>query len=110
MHHYETGQRTPRADMLHRIGHALGVDPLTLLNPHTRLTLAILRARHGLLQADVAAHLTCGRAYYARIETGQANPNPTDRHRLATLLHVEVNHIDQAITDATTVAAALAAP
>lgn len=110
VHHYETGQRTPRVDMLHRLGRALGVDPLTLLNPRTRLTLAILRARHGLHQADVAAHLTCGRAYYARIETGQANPNPTDRHRLATLLMVAVDDIDQAITDPTTVAAALAAP
>lgn len=96
IHYYETGQRIPRADMLHRLGTTLDVDPLALLDPRTPVTLAALRARRGLRQADVAEHLTCGRAYYGRIEAGKAPVNADDRERLATLLKVRPADVDRA--------------
>jgi transcriptional regulator with XRE-family HTH domain len=103
VHYYETGQRVPRPHMLHRLGTALNVDPLALLDPHTPATLAVLRARHGLRQADVAEHLTCGRAYYGRIEAGKAPLNANDRKRLATLLDISPTEVDRATsTDVTT--------
>jgi transcriptional regulator with XRE-family HTH domain len=96
VHYYETGQRVPRPDMLHRLGTALGVDPLALLDPRTPVTLAVLRARRGLRQADVAEHLTCGRAYYSRIEAGTAPLNSEDRERLAALLNINPADVDRA--------------
>jgi transcriptional regulator with XRE-family HTH domain len=96
VHYYETGQRVPRPDMLHRLGTALGIDPLMLLDPHTPATLAVLRARYGLRQTDVAEHLTCGRAYYSRIEAGTAPLTAEDRQRLATLLNISPADLDRA--------------
>jgi transcriptional regulator with XRE-family HTH domain len=96
VHYYETGQRVPRPHMLHRLGTALGTDPLVLLDPHTPATLAVLRARYGLRQADVAEHLSCGRAYYARIEAGTAPLTAQNRQRLATLLNITPTDLDQA--------------
>jgi transcriptional regulator with XRE-family HTH domain len=105
VHYYETGQRVPRPHMLHRLGTALDVDPLALLDPRTPATLAVLRARRGLRQADVAEHISCGRAYYSRIEAGKAPLNANDRKRLATLLNISPTDVDQATsTDVTTVA------
>lgn len=102
VHYYETGQRVPRADMLYRLGTALGFNPLALLDPRTRVTLAVLRARHGLRQADVASHLSCGRAYYARIETGKAKISTDDRERLAALLGISPTQVDRAASGTTT--------
>jgi ribosome-binding protein aMBF1 (putative translation factor) len=72
------------------------------------LRLAVHRARHGLLQADIAAHLSCGRAYYGRIEAGRSKISSDDRKRLATILKINTEQIDQAIADPTTVESALA--
>ena len=96
IHYYETGQRIPRPDMLHRLATALDLDPLELLHPRTPATLAVLRARHGLRQADVAEHLTCGRAYYSRIEAGTAPLNADHRQRLARLLRISPTDVEQA--------------
>jgi transcriptional regulator with XRE-family HTH domain len=108
VHYYETGKRVPRADMLHQLAQALDINPLTLLDPRTPLTLAVHRARHGLLQADIAAHLSCGRAYYGRIEAGRAKISSDDRERLATILKINTEQVDQAIAGPTTVESALA--
>jgi transcriptional regulator with XRE-family HTH domain len=110
VHYYETGQRVPRADMLHQLGQALEINPLTLLDPRTPLTLAVHRARHGLLQADIAAHLSCGRAYYGRIEAGKAKISSDDLQRLAAILKITTEQIDHAMADPTTVESTLASP
>jgi transcriptional regulator with XRE-family HTH domain len=111
VHYYETGQRVPRPDMLHRLATALGIDPLMLLDPSTPATLAVLRARYGLRQADVAEHLSCGRAYYARIEAGTAPLTVEDRQRLATLLNIRPADLDRATsTHPATVESALQQP
>jgi transcriptional regulator with XRE-family HTH domain len=97
--------------MLHRLGTALNVDPLALLDPRTPATLAVLRARRGLRQADVAEHLTFGRAYYSRIEAGNAPLNANDRKRLATLLDISPTDVDRATsTHAATVESLLRRP
>jgi transcriptional regulator with XRE-family HTH domain len=96
VHYYETGQRIPRPDMLHRLAAALDLDPLELLDPRTPATLAVLRARRGLRQADIAEHLTCGRAYYSRIEAGNAPLTANVRERLAALLNVSPADVDRA--------------
>jgi transcriptional regulator with XRE-family HTH domain len=108
VHYYETGKRIPRADMLHQLAQALDINPLTLLNPYTPLTLAVLRARHGLLQADIAAHLSCGRAYYGRIEAGKAKISSDDRERLATILKINTEQVDRAVAGPATVGSTLA--
>jgi transcriptional regulator with XRE-family HTH domain len=110
VHYYETGKRVPRADMLHQLGQALDINPLTLLDPRTPLTLAVHRARHGLLQADIAAHLSCGRAYYGRIEAGKAKISSDDLQRLAAILKISTEEVDHAMADPTTVESTLASP
>jgi transcriptional regulator with XRE-family HTH domain len=111
VHYYETGQRIPRPDMLHRLATALDLDPLALLDPRTPATLAVLRARRGLRQADVAEHLTCGRAYYGRIEAGTAPLTAGDRERLATLLGISPTDVDQAASvDAVSIESLLSHP
>ena len=96
INYYEAGKRTPRADMLYRVATALGVDPLDLLDPCTPLTLATLRARRGLLQEDVARQLNCSRAYYARMEWGNAEISITVHQRLAELLAVNTGALHKA--------------
>lgn len=90
--HYENGTHTPRAQALQRLALALEVDVFDLLVEGTSRDLATLRARLGLTQAAVAAHLhTVGRPYYSRVEQGTAALRDLDdQQRLAELLEIDV--------------------
>lgn len=103
INYYEAGKRSLRVDMLHLLGRALGMSPLELLEPGTPATLATLRAQHGLRRADVADHLNCSRAYYARVEAGTAAIHPDDRQRLAALFKISTDELKQVIGGAITV-------
>ncbi len=86
---YEQGTHTPRAVLLRRLADSVGVDAFELFKPGTPRTLVTLRTRLGLNQADVAAKLSFGRAYYSRVEQGSAALHDEhDRRRLAELLQV----------------------
>jgi transcriptional regulator with XRE-family HTH domain len=89
---YEGGMHVPRAQTLRRLALALGVDVFDLLAEGTARDLATLRARLGLTQADVAAHLhTVNRPYYSRVEQGTAPlHDPADQQRLAALLEIDM--------------------
>jgi transcriptional regulator with XRE-family HTH domain len=101
---YEAGQVTPRADMVHQIAQALGVDVFDLLDPDTPYTLPILRARHGLTQDDVVTRgLGVGRAYYSRAERGAATLSDEQRGRLAEILQVSAAGLAAAIDGGQTV-------
>lgn len=87
---YEQGTHTPRTPMLRRLAAALGVPVRDLLAADAPRTLATLRAQLGLTQAEVATHLSVGRAYYSRVEQGTAPlRDPADQATLATVLHVD---------------------
>jgi transcriptional regulator with XRE-family HTH domain len=89
---YEQGTHVPRAALLRRLADALGVDAFALFRPNTPRTLVTLRTRLGLTQADVAAVLSVGRAYYSRIEQGIASlTDPADLQALANLLRIDLN-------------------
>jgi transcriptional regulator with XRE-family HTH domain len=104
INYYEAGKRIPRADMLHQLATALTIDPFDLLDPQTPVTLATLRARHGLLQEDIARHLDRSRASYSRVEAGNATLNSNDYEKLADLYKISTNVLQQAIDGAITVA------
>ena len=103
INYYEAGKRQPRVDMLHLLGQALAVSPLELLEPGTPATLATLRAQYGLRQSDVADHLGCSRAHYARVEAGTAAVHADDRQRLAALFKISTDELEELIGGATTV-------
>ena len=102
---YEAGQVVPRADMLYQLAQALGGDVFDLLEPRTPYTLEMLRARQGMLQSDVVtrAGLSVGRAYYSRVERGQASLGEEDTRRLAVALKVESADLATAIGGGQTV-------
>lgn len=88
---YEQGTHTPRAVLLRRLAEAVGVDAFELFKPDTPRTLVTLRTRLGLNQADVAAHLSFGRAYYSRVEQGLATvTDEADQRALAEVLQIDV--------------------
>ena len=102
---YEAGQVVPRADMLFQLAQALGGDVFDLLDPQTPYTLETLRARQGLLQADVVTRgeLGVGRAYYSRVERGKATLSEEDTRKLAGVLQVEPDDLAAAIAGGRTV-------
>ncbi len=89
---YEQGTHTPRAVLLRRLADAVGVDAFELFKPGTPRTLVTLRTRLGLNQADVAAKLSFGRAYYSRVEQGLAAvTDEADQRALAEVLQIDVD-------------------
>ena len=102
---YEAGQVVPRADMLYQLAQALGGDVFDLLEPQTPYTLETLRARQGMRQADVVtrAGLSVGRAYYSRVERGQAGLGEDDTRKIAIALKVEPDDLATAIRGGQTV-------
>ncbi len=89
---YEQGTHTPRAVLLRRLAEAIGVDAFDLFRPGTPRTLVTLRTRLGLNQADVAAKLSFGRAYYSRVEQGLAAvTDEADQQALAEVLQIDVD-------------------
>ena len=89
---YEQGTHTPRAVLLRRLAEAVGVDAFDLFKPGTPRTLVTLRTRLGLNQADVAAKLSFGRAYYSRVEQGLAAvTDAADQRALAEVLQIDVD-------------------
>jgi Predicted transcriptional regulators len=64
---YETGNQKPSALTLLKFAKALQVDVDELLEPGP-VDMALLRARRGLSQQDVADHLGISRGWYRRIE------------------------------------------
>ncbi|MDR7277616.1 helix-turn-helix transcriptional regulator [Catenuloplanes atrovinosus] len=99
---YEQGTHAPRAVLLRRLAEALGVDAFELFAEGTPRTLVTLRSRLGLNQADVAAHLTVGRAFYARVEQGRASMrNAADQQALAAVLKISIDEV-RTLTSATT--------
>jgi transcriptional regulator with XRE-family HTH domain len=91
--------------MLFKVAQALGGDVFDLLEPQTPYTLETLRARQGLLQADVVTRggLGVGRAFYSRVERGQAALGEEDTRKLAVVLQVEPDDVDTAIAGGKTV-------
>jgi transcriptional regulator with XRE-family HTH domain len=102
----ERGHTVPRADKLHQLAQAVGVDVLALLEPDTAYTLDILRARRGMLQADViAGGLGITAAYLGRIERGHASLSPDRYAVLARILDVTVEELRLTLTGSQTIAA-----
>lgn len=96
---YEQGTHTPRAGMLQLLAKAVGVDAFDLFRADTPRTLATLRSRLGLTQADVAATLSVGRAYYSRVEQGRAAlHDPADLQALADALDVDLAEVRRLAT------------
>jgi transcriptional regulator with XRE-family HTH domain len=95
---YESGRTRPRARAIRDLGAALGVDVLDLLAEGTPITLATLRARLGLTQADVAAALpNMSRSLYAHVEQGRRPLDAAEQVALAAVLRVDRARIRQAL-------------
>ncbi|MEU7802572.1 helix-turn-helix domain-containing protein [Micromonospora arborensis] len=92
---YERGAHQPRGPMLRDLAEILGVDVLDLLDPDAPRDLAVLRARLGMSQDDVATLLGLSRAGYAHIEQGRAALNDDIARRLAAVLKVDVQDLPQ---------------
>ncbi|MEU1813514.1 helix-turn-helix transcriptional regulator [Micromonospora aurantiaca (nom. illeg.)] len=92
---YERGAHQPRGPMLRDLAEILGVDVLDLLDPDAPRDLAVLRARLGMSQDDVAGELGLSRAGYAHIEQGRAALTDDIARRLAAVLKVEVRDLPQ---------------
>lgn len=90
---YERGTHQPRGPMLRDLAEILGVDVLDLLDPDAPRDLAVLRARLGLSQDDVAGELGLSRAGYGHIEQGRAALTDDIARRLAAVLQVEVRDL-----------------
>jgi transcriptional regulator with XRE-family HTH domain len=104
LHDYEAGDVTPRPAMVRQIAKELGVDVLELVKPETPYTLQLLRARHGMRQADVAESLGLSPAYYGRVERAAVTLSDECRRRLAEVLGVDPGDVDLAIAGTHTVA------
>jgi len=85
---YEAGTRQPRAEGLHAMARALGVDARALLDPAAPVTLELLRALQQLTQGDVAQELGIGQARYSQLENGHGAIEPDRLDRLAAILRI----------------------
>jgi transcriptional regulator with XRE-family HTH domain len=95
---YESGRTRPRARAVRDLAAALGVDVLELLAPDAPVTLATLRARLGLTQADVAAAMPgMSRSLYAHVEQGRRGLAAAEERTLARLLAVDATRVRQAL-------------
>jgi len=90
--------------MPYQLAQALGVDVFHLLDPDTSLNLVTQRVRRGLLQSDVVDQgLSVGRADYGRVERGIARLGEEDRRRLAEILGLTTEQLEQSISGEETV-------
>jgi transcriptional regulator with XRE-family HTH domain len=94
---YESGRTRPRARAVLALAGALGVDVLDLLAEDTPVTLAILRVRLGLTQADVAGRIGVSRSSYAAVEQGARPPTPAEVEALAGALRTPVGRVRAAL-------------
>ncbi len=85
---YETGNQKPSASTLLKFAKALRVDVDELLEPGPT-DMALLRARRGLSQQDVADHLGMSRGWYRRIESREVPIAPDLLPGLSKLLKVD---------------------
>jgi transcriptional regulator with XRE-family HTH domain len=77
---------------------ALDLDALDLLAADTPVTLAMLRARLGLTQADVAAALPgMGRSLYGHVEQGRRGLDPAELEAVAAVLRVDALRVRRAL-------------
>lgn len=86
---YESGRTRPRAKVVRDLAKVLEVDVLELLAVGAPLTLAALRARVGLAQADVAEALGMSRSLYAHVEQGRRALSHDETAALASVLRVD---------------------
>ena len=101
---YENGSFVPRPHMLLALANALDVDAFELLRPDTVVTLALVRVRRGLLQSDLAPHLSCSREQLSRIERGLAPISDADKTELAARLDISETELAEAMSESQTVA------
>lgn len=95
---YESGRTRPRARVVRDLAAVLGVDVLDLLAVDAPLTLATLRARLGLTQAEVAASVPgMSRSLYAHVEQGRRPLSPSEATSLGAILRVDPATIGQAL-------------
>ena len=85
---YEQGTRRPRAEGLHALAAALGVDARDLLDPAAPVTFELLRALRRLTQGQVAVQLGVSQARYSQLESGAAPIDPARRDQLARILGI----------------------
>jgi transcriptional regulator with XRE-family HTH domain len=78
---YETGVTRPGPARLKQLADALGTDPLELLTPGIPVTLAALRTRAGLTQAEAAARSGVSRSTWAACERGDTTIGHARAHR-----------------------------
>jgi transcriptional regulator with XRE-family HTH domain len=76
---------------------ALEVDVLELLSADAAVTLAALRARHGLTQGAVAAQLGISRSLYAAVEQGRRPVSDAEATKLATVRAVDADRLRRAL-------------
>lgn len=95
---YESGRTRPRARAVRDLAAALDVDVIDLLGVDVPLTLAALRARLGLTQAEVAAALPAmSRSLYAHVEQGRRALSPAELAALAAVMRVDEETIGRAL-------------
>lgn len=85
---WESGRRNPDTHNLVRLARTLGVDPVDLCTPGTPLSLAMLRARVGLTQTELADKVGFSRATISAIEAGERSLAGDDIKVLAAALGV----------------------
>lgn len=98
---YEAGSRSPRASTVTKMATVLDIDVKELARPGP-LDLPLLRARHGLSQADAAKALTISRALYQRVEARQSPIDDSRLRLLAQLLETDPDAIAQWVLVRTT--------
>ena len=86
---YENGRNRPDPARLKKLADALGVDPLDLLEPGIPVTLAVLRERAGLTQAQAAQRAGMTRSTWAACERGETRIGPARAAQMADALTVE---------------------
>ena len=90
---WERGLHRVDVRSLTAIAAALNVDPLDLLHPETPVTLALLRARAGLSQEQVAKAVGISASSWARIETGRRRIWPDELDAAGRALGVSVARV-----------------
>jgi transcriptional regulator with XRE-family HTH domain len=94
---YEAGRTRPRARAVQALAAALEVDVLELLSADAAVTLAALRASHGLTQGAVAAQLGISRSLYAAVEQGRRPVSDAEATKLATVRAVDADRLRRAL-------------
>jgi transcriptional regulator with XRE-family HTH domain len=93
---YESGRTRPRARAVQALAAALEVAVLELLSTDAAVTLAALRACHGLTQGAVA-RLGMSRSLYAAVEQDRRPLSDAELTQLATVLVVDTDRLRRAL-------------